>query len=158
MAATRFSDASTSLSLATNVLTSFLVALKIWLDTKEIKRVLGKKVALRYCAIIAMFIESGVLFSASLAAELAMTFSLVPIDICEVISGYMMVIAPTLVIIHVGMGAGFGNVHETFNLSDASHIINAALHRDRPTTMLSAMHFASVQETSMVNSESGGGE
>ncbi|TFY76283.1 hypothetical protein EWM64_g7727 [Hericium alpestre] len=157
VAATRVSDAATSLSLAMNVLTSFLVALKIWRMTKSIESVLGKKAGLRYRAIIAVFVESGAFFSASLAAELAVTFSSVPMDIsdgaCDI-----QAITPTLVIVRVGMGAGFDNVHETFNLSDASHIVNAALHRDRPMTMLSAMHFASVQETSVVNSESGGGE
>ncbi|TFY78484.1 hypothetical protein EWM64_g5527 [Hericium alpestre] len=117
----RFLEVGDILSLATNVITTSLIVFKIWRMTREIERAMGRRAGVRYRAAMAMLIESGALFSASLVTSLASAYASVNFDIAEVFVAMLMGIAPTLIIVRVGLGKGFETVQDSMRESFTGH-------------------------------------
>ncbi|TFY74607.1 hypothetical protein EWM64_g9405 [Hericium alpestre] len=110
----RFLEVGDILSLATTWLR------RLSLMTKEIESGMGRKAGVRYRAAMAMVIESGALFSTSLVTSLASAYASANFDIAEVFVAMLMGIAPTLIIVRVGMGKGFDTVQYTARESSSA--------------------------------------
>ncbi|TFY76215.1 hypothetical protein EWM64_g7796 [Hericium alpestre] len=108
------------ISLSTNAITTFLIALKIWLMTREIEAVAGHGAMIRYHPIIMIIIESGAIISAS---QLAAALTSYPAGnvVASAMMRQLMVFAPTLIIVRVGLRKGFESVQETLTHRDAAY-------------------------------------
>ncbi|TFY52550.1 hypothetical protein EVG20_g10502 [Dentipellis fragilis] len=127
-------------------------ASRIWFMVRQLERTLGRATGVRYRAAMSMIIESGFIITASQLAEACTTLvstiemygSLIS-DIAEMLT----VIAPTLIIVRVGMGQGFDSVVETAHEYQASHGVRETQVRSirfasHPTTTAEGSHLASV--------------
>ncbi|TFY62718.1 hypothetical protein EVG20_g6599, partial [Dentipellis fragilis] len=133
-------------------------ASRIWFMARQLEMTLGKATGVRYRAAMSMIIESGLLITASQLAVTCTTF----IDNVEIysylisdIAQMLMIIAPTLIIVRVGMGQGFDSVVETAHEHQASHGVRERQVRSirfasHPTTTAEGSHLASVEQTSEV--------
>ncbi|TFY64469.1 hypothetical protein EVG20_g5933 [Dentipellis fragilis] len=59
-------EASFAFGLATNIITTVLIVIRIWLQTRELEHTLGRRAGVRYRSAMLMIIESGALYSVSL--------------------------------------------------------------------------------------------
>ncbi|KAG7086036.1 hypothetical protein E1B28_003557 [Marasmius oreades] len=92
---------------AFNLLLTLLMAGRIWWITREIREVMGKPIVKRYHKLVAVILESGILYSTALLTSIAVNLALdpddhgyLPIDL-SVITYQMSGIAPTLIIVRI---------------------------------------------------------
>uniref|UniRef100_A0A0W0FTM8 Uncharacterized protein n=1 Tax=Moniliophthora roreri TaxID=221103 RepID=A0A0W0FTM8_MONRR len=88
-------------------LLTFIIAGRIWWLSREPRRLMGREVDRRYNRIIAMVVESGLLYSASVVVHVSTRQSLSTLGFPLNLSGlvYLMVgIAPTLIILRTSLG------------------------------------------------------
>ncbi|KAA1475808.1 hypothetical protein DENSPDRAFT_447959 [Dentipellis sp. KUC8613] len=148
----KFGTANNYLELALNVLATLLIASRIWYLAYQLEKTMGRGLTVRYRAAISIIVESGSLISAS---QIVMTcidvVSSVQIygNLISDISIMLLVIAPTLIIVRVGMGKGFDDVVETAHQNHASEGIRETQIRsirfaERRTTTTDASHLASL--------------
>ncbi|TFY70624.1 hypothetical protein EVG20_g2390 [Dentipellis fragilis] len=145
-----FYIANNFLSLATNVSATFLIASRIWFMKRQLEKTLGSRLGVWYRAAMSMIIESGLLITAS-QLVVACTFlvhgALVYSALISDIATMLMVIAPTLIIVRVGMGQGFDSVVDTAHQHHASHgiretqvrSIRFAEHRTTATSQVASL-------------------
>ncbi|KAA1475764.1 hypothetical protein DENSPDRAFT_853212 [Dentipellis sp. KUC8613] len=105
----RVNTAADFLSLAVNLITTILIASRIWFMARQLEKTLGKKAGRGIWS-----------FDINITAS---QFMLNPhqqyLSICYV-NQMLIVIAPTLIIVRVGMGRGFDSVVETLHQHHAS--------------------------------------
>ncbi|KAF7333528.1 Rtt106 domain-containing protein [Mycena venus] len=108
----------------TNVMASLLAAGRIWWISRRIAILLGKRKAQsRYMDLTAIILESGLIYPATLI--LTIVVYLVPATptvavLSCIAAAYHLVargIAPTMIIVRVGLGVSTDNVEESVNLS-----------------------------------------
>ncbi|TFY65621.1 hypothetical protein EVG20_g5468 [Dentipellis fragilis] len=148
----KFGTANNYLELAVNVLATILIASRIWYLAHQLEKTLGQGLTVRYRAAISIIVESGSLITAS---QIVMTC----IDVVNSVQIYgnlisdisimLLVIAPTLIIVRVGMGKGFDDVVETANQHHASEGVRETQIRsirfaEHRTTTTDASHLASL--------------
>jgi len=104
------------LSLATNILVTILTGGRIWWIYREARICLKTDVQKRYLSSLAILVESGVLYSATVLAFLILV-TVVPTRISTPaiyqMLAQIMGIAPTLIIVRVGLGVSVQNVEST---------------------------------------------
>ncbi|TFY50277.1 hypothetical protein EVG20_g11614 [Dentipellis fragilis] len=116
----RFAVAAYSLSLATNIFTTILIAFPIWQMSRELEKVLGsigRAASGKYRDAISMVIESGALYSCSLLINLLVIATskdhavrlsaLNSQNIIGCANNILVSIAPTLIIVRVAMSKDF---------------------------------------------------
>ncbi|TFY72184.1 hypothetical protein EVG20_g803 [Dentipellis fragilis] len=145
--------ANNFLALAVNVLATILIASRIWFMARQLEMTLGRTTGVRYRAAMSMIIESGLLVTAS---QLAIACTTV-VDSIAIYGGLIItivqmltVIAPTLIIVRVGMGQGFDSVVETAHEHHASRGIRESQVRSirfasHPTTTAEGSHLATFE-------------
>ncbi|TFY65622.1 hypothetical protein EVG20_g5467, partial [Dentipellis fragilis] len=137
-----FGTSNTILTLVVNILAMIFIASRIWSMARQLEKTLGRGAGVRYRAAMSMIIESGSLISATqlivtyinfidsvliysvrhdlfgdlLQRSPAVLFQGLIGDIGQM----LLVIAPTLIIVRVGMGQGFDSVMETMHEHRAS--------------------------------------
>ncbi|KAA1475806.1 hypothetical protein DENSPDRAFT_883839 [Dentipellis sp. KUC8613] len=122
--ANKLGTASGLLTLAVNTISTILIASRIWFMSRQLEKTMGTTAGVRYRAAISMIVESGLLISALqlittctiLVSSSSIAFTDLISDICQI----LLVIAPTLIIVRVGMGRGFDSVVETAHQHHAS--------------------------------------
>ncbi|KAA1472215.1 hypothetical protein DENSPDRAFT_166339 [Dentipellis sp. KUC8613] len=107
-----FNITSNSLALATTVITTGLTAVRIWWASRELGRNLRTLSGNIYKSTILMIVESGAIFSSGLIAALiaqqtAPDYSVIFTYAVNPLLG----VAPTLIIVRVGMGYAFEVTH-----------------------------------------------
>ncbi|KAF8634299.1 hypothetical protein AX17_004251 [Amanita inopinata Kibby_2008] len=117
-----------SLSLATNVTVTMLIASRIWWIARQANTLLGKSHGRKYNNAVAIIVESGAIYSISLLILLVLytiksTSQYIVYDALAQIMG----IVPTLIIVRVGLGVSTQDV-QTYNLTNQSHTPSATLH------------------------------
>ncbi|KAJ7022173.1 hypothetical protein C8F04DRAFT_1240908 [Mycena alexandri] len=104
------------LSLATNILVNMLTAGRIWWIYREARMCLKTDMQKKYLSSLAILVESGVLYSATVLAFLILV-TIVPTRISTPaiyqMLAQIMGIAPTLIIVRVGLGVSVQNVEIT---------------------------------------------
>ncbi|TFY66352.1 hypothetical protein EVG20_g4735 [Dentipellis fragilis] len=116
----RFAVAAYSLSLATNIFTTILIAFPIWQMSRELEKVLGsvgRAASEKYRDAISMVVESGALYSCSLLINLLVIATsknhavrlsaLNSQNIIGCANNILVSIAPTLIIVRVAMSKDF---------------------------------------------------
>ncbi|KAJ7189069.1 hypothetical protein C8R46DRAFT_34471 [Mycena filopes] len=110
-----------ALSLTTNVLVTALTAGRIWWLYRKARVYLKTDVQRRYLSAMAILVESGALYSATVLAWLIVS----AIPAAHIFKGpiYQMLtqimgIAPTLIIVRVGLGAGAVGTYDTASKLD----------------------------------------
>jgi len=103
-------------SLFTNIIAASLAAGRIWWIGRQARAMLGKDVQIKYRASFAILLESGLLYPAVLL--LAVVFFIAPVAAVGTLSflamSYQLVgIAPTLIIVRVGLGVSTETVDQT---------------------------------------------
>ncbi|KAJ7124646.1 hypothetical protein C8R43DRAFT_1135593 [Mycena crocata] len=91
----------------TNVFGAGLTAGRIWWISRRVTLLLGGKSHKRYSNLIAIIIESGMIYPVSLIILLAFWLSEAPdvsLRICGAVTNHIVAIAPTLIIVRVGLG------------------------------------------------------
>ncbi|KAJ7160489.1 hypothetical protein C8R46DRAFT_370216 [Mycena filopes] len=105
-----------ALSLATNILVTMLTAGRIWWILHEARSCLKSDMQKRYLSSLAILVESGVLYSATVLVFLILV-TIAPTRISTPaiyqILAQIMGIAPTLIIVRVGLGVSVQNVEST---------------------------------------------
>ncbi|KAA1467285.1 hypothetical protein DENSPDRAFT_832302 [Dentipellis sp. KUC8613] len=101
-----FGIASSSLSLAVNIIITALISLRIWWVTKDFQH--SNRSGLTYGSVIAILVESGLPYSISIIIYFityfrAPVFTIIPQSAMQQFMG----IAPTLVLVRIGMGSSF---------------------------------------------------
>ncbi|TFY58526.1 hypothetical protein EVG20_g8115 [Dentipellis fragilis] len=121
--ADRFGNANTMTELASNAIMTALIAYRIWSLARTLEKTLGKTAGVRYRTALCMVVESGsvILVSQVLDACLGFAVSAAYTNFAIDIGVMLTVIAPTLIIVRVGMGQGFDSVVETSHQHHASH-------------------------------------
>ncbi|KAA1472253.1 hypothetical protein DENSPDRAFT_838472 [Dentipellis sp. KUC8613] len=122
-------EASFALGLATNALTTVLIVIRVWLSTRELERTLGRRVGIRYRSALLMVIESGALYSLSLLIFLIVnvlspTYLAIPNNAMQQLMG----IAPTLIIVRVGMNKGVEASRDMPRFSNVDELLTPASH------------------------------
>ncbi|TFY80960.1 hypothetical protein EWM64_g3049 [Hericium alpestre] len=141
----QFSAAATILSLVLTIVTTSLIAVRIWLMARDIQKTMGRSAGSKYRTAIAIIVESGALYSASLILSFITGFFItVDSTIFAVFLNHTLSIAPTLVIVRVGMGQGFENVQDSAHSSGLQNMVSGS---KAGTGTLSALHFRTMQET-----------
>ncbi|TFY64886.1 hypothetical protein EVG20_g5793 [Dentipellis fragilis] len=106
----RLAVAALLLSFVTSMLTTSLIASRIWFLARESNKILGKRVASIHRHAIALVVESGALYSVVLLAVVITWYtSPTNIEIPQNAMHQMLGIAPTLIIVRVGLGHSFEN-------------------------------------------------
>ncbi|KAA1476068.1 hypothetical protein DENSPDRAFT_884041 [Dentipellis sp. KUC8613] len=118
----RFALAAYSLSLATNIFTTILIAFPIWQMSRELEKVLGsigRAASEKYRDAISMVVESGALYSGSLLVNLLVIATsknhavrlsaLNSQNIIGCANNILVAIAPTLIIVRVAMSKDFAS-------------------------------------------------
>ncbi|TFY53036.1 hypothetical protein EVG20_g10298 [Dentipellis fragilis] len=113
-----FGIASSSLSLAVNIVITALISLRIWWVTKDFQH--SKRSGLTYGSVIAILVESGLPYSISIIIYFityfrAPVFTIIPQSAMQQFMG----IAPTLVLVRIGMGSSFDT--SPVSLGDVPH-------------------------------------
>ncbi|TFY72188.1 hypothetical protein EVG20_g807 [Dentipellis fragilis] len=145
--------ANNFLTLTVNVLATIFISSRIWFMARQLERTLGRATGVRYRAAMSMIIESGLLITAS---QLTMACTIFVDSVAaygtliSIVGRMLTVIAPTLIIVRVGMGRGFDSVVETAHEHHASHGIRETQVRSirfasHPTTTAEGSHLASVE-------------
>ncbi|KAA1478996.1 hypothetical protein DENSPDRAFT_87963 [Dentipellis sp. KUC8613] len=147
-----FGVANSSLGLSVNIISTILIASRIWFMAHQLEKTLGGESGVRYRAAMSMIIESGLLISASQLVVTCITniesvtiYGALVSDICQM----LLVIAPTLIIVRVGMGQGFDNIVETLHDNHASRGVHE--------THLKSIRFAEYHTTDTSHLASMGG-
>ncbi|KAF7315994.1 Ras-GEF domain-containing protein [Mycena indigotica] len=144
-----------TITFLTNVLISALTAGRIWWMARKINRVLQGRTTTLYSNLIAILLESGSMYPAAILvgvgawiphqAPLAMLLS------CFAVVYHTVAIAPTLVIVRIGLGISMNDVDEYI----ASVCVNSVcLSRRSGHPSLGTLHFA-VPAASATNNNSG---
>ncbi|TFY72187.1 hypothetical protein EVG20_g804 [Dentipellis fragilis] len=128
-------------------------ASRIWFMARQLEMSLGRATGVRYRAAMSMIIESGFIITASQLAEacIVLVDSVAAYStLIYAIAQLLMVIAPTLIIVRVGMGRGFDSVVETAHEHQASHGLRETQVRSirfasHPTTTAEGSHLTSVE-------------
>jgi len=102
----------------TNVLASSLAAGRIWYISRRLARLMGgRNPRKKYTDIIAILLESGLIYPATLVIIIALfaapTTSTNSVLIGVAICYHIVAIAPTLIIVRIGMGVSTGDVDGT---------------------------------------------
>ncbi|KAJ7744611.1 hypothetical protein B0H16DRAFT_987434 [Mycena metata] len=105
-----------ALSLATNIIVTALTAGRIWWIHRKARAYLRRDVQQRYTSAIAILVESGVLYSATVLAYLILgaipSVNIVQEPIYQMLT-QVLGIAPTLIIVRVGLGISVQSVEST---------------------------------------------
>ncbi|KAJ7819307.1 hypothetical protein B0H13DRAFT_2682583 [Mycena leptocephala] len=111
-----------SLSLATNILVTTVTAGRIWWIYHKARTYLQRNVQRRYLSAISILVESGVLYSATVLAYLILgaipSARIVQNPIYQMLT-QIMGIAPTLIIVRVGLGVSVQSVEVTVKRAEA---------------------------------------
>ncbi|KAA1474165.1 hypothetical protein DENSPDRAFT_931459 [Dentipellis sp. KUC8613] len=115
-------NSTNPLNLTIDTVATALIACRIWYMARQLERTLGKMAGIRYRAAVSMFVESGLLM---LLCEILTTCTSFFITatysgIISDITLMLVAIAPTLIIVRVGMHKGFDSVVETAHQHSAS--------------------------------------
>ncbi|KAA1478994.1 hypothetical protein DENSPDRAFT_87825 [Dentipellis sp. KUC8613] len=146
----KVNNANNILEFVTNAIATILIASRIWFMARHLEKALGRTAGVRYRAAVSMVVESGLLL---LLSQLISTiFDFTPatslVTAINSVAQILMAIAPTLIIVQVGMSKGFDRVVETSHQLHASPGIRETQTKSirfaehRTTTDVS--HFASV--------------
>ncbi|TFY72243.1 hypothetical protein EVG20_g745 [Dentipellis fragilis] len=104
-----FANAGVAMMLATTVLTTIATAGRIWWTLKRLGR---RSIGGAYRSAILMLVESGMLYSSALIVQLIIQQTAAEyIGIFPEIQSMLSGIAPTLIIVRVGMGRSFETTH-----------------------------------------------
>ncbi|KAJ7115269.1 hypothetical protein C8R44DRAFT_794363, partial [Mycena epipterygia] len=106
----------------TNVLAASLAAGRIWWISRQIAKLQGKKnPRKKYMELTAILLESGLIYPASLAILIGIFLSPVTptasVLICTAPCYHIVAIAPTLIIVRVGLGVSTDDVDKTVTFS-----------------------------------------
>ncbi|KAJ7682632.1 hypothetical protein DFH06DRAFT_1161709 [Mycena polygramma] len=106
----------------TNVLASFLAAGRIWWISRRIAILLGKrKGQARYMDLTAIILESGLIYPATLIITIVVYLvpatPTVAVLSCIAAAYHLVGIAPTMIIVRVGLGVSTDDVEKSVNLS-----------------------------------------
>ncbi|KAA1472246.1 hypothetical protein DENSPDRAFT_838460 [Dentipellis sp. KUC8613] len=127
-------EISFAFGLATNIITTVLIVIRIWWSTREFERTLGKRAGIRYRSTILMIIESGALYSVSLLVFIIVnvcipTYVAIPNNAMQQIMG----IAPVLIIVRVGLGKGIEGAHEDMTCpTNINNLLQPGIRYPRP--------------------------
>ncbi|TFY59873.1 hypothetical protein EVG20_g7627 [Dentipellis fragilis] len=107
-----FSTAGYALALGTTVVTTMLTAGRIWWVSKELKRNLKADAGHMYRSAIVMIVESGAIYSSGVLISLIVNQTAPNYESISAFAiGPLIGIAPTLIIVRVGMGHSFEETH-----------------------------------------------
>ncbi|KAF8890433.1 hypothetical protein BD779DRAFT_1517608 [Infundibulicybe gibba] len=114
-----------SLSLATNITVTSLIAARIWWISREAQAVLGRKHSQKYSNAVAIILESGAIYSVSLMTLLILyctksNAQYIAYDALAQIMG----IVPTLIIVRVGLGVSTQDVH-TYGNQTSTKVVSS---------------------------------
>ncbi|KAA1475807.1 hypothetical protein DENSPDRAFT_853240 [Dentipellis sp. KUC8613] len=151
-ALSNLSASTSALILAVNAAATVITASRIWFLARQLEKTLGSGAGVRYRAPISMIVESGLMISASQLVETCTSFIdsvIVYADLINNLSQMLLVIAPTLIILRVGLGKGFDSVVETAHGKHASRSVHdkqiTSIRFAEPhTTTTDASHLASL--------------
>ncbi|KAL0563555.1 hypothetical protein V5O48_018512 [Marasmius crinis-equi] len=105
-------------SASVNLLLTLLTAARIWWITKEARALMGRPVSKRYQTVIAIILESGILFPVFAFLHIALTETsdivYVPVNFLPT-AAQMGAIAPTLIIVRATTGASVDSVQTAFS-------------------------------------------
>ncbi|TFY70182.1 hypothetical protein EVG20_g2830 [Dentipellis fragilis] len=141
-----------SLSLATNIIATVLIASQIWYLARQLEKMLGKVAGLRYRAAMSMIIESGLLLAVSGVIVISTNNSesaYLNTAVTEV-SLILTVISLTLLVVRVGMGKGFDSVIETVH----EHHSSGPSSQSRSTGIRFAPHRSVATDASYLGTKS----
>ncbi|TFY71565.1 hypothetical protein EVG20_g1450 [Dentipellis fragilis] len=134
-----FSIATMPLSLATNLVASALIISRILWMAKKLERTLGVSAGTRYRSAVTMIIESGAMWSISIVVFLITYFTA---PNYHGIPGYamqqLMGIAPTLIIVRVGLGKSIES-QPIVSTSNASEFSRSGSMAERSVNSTSAL-------------------
>ncbi|KAJ7138066.1 hypothetical protein C8R44DRAFT_766767 [Mycena epipterygia] len=118
------------LSLATNVLVTGLTAGRIWWICRQARTYLKTDMQKRYVSSIAIVVESGVIYSASVLTYLILgaipSASVAQNPVVEML-GQLVGIVPTLIIVRVGLGLSVQSIESTVSAARATDTSSAPL-------------------------------
>lgn len=123
----RLNTVSTATSVALNIIVTCLIVYRIWRDTFKFANSFGLRTSKKYSTVISMVVESGAIYTAALLAELISNNfkgdpAYVANDISDAFTAMLVVIAPSLIIIRVGLNQGYveSSGHSTTLATDPS--------------------------------------
>ncbi|KAF9256572.1 hypothetical protein L218DRAFT_191657 [Marasmius fiardii PR-910] len=116
-------DKGGSIAIAVfQVLLALLTGGRIWWISREVRRLMGRSANARYNSIVAIIIESGLLYAAFLVLNVVLglavdpdDYGLIPFDVVPVVT-LMSGLAPTLIIVRVAYGKSVNSVQQTVSL------------------------------------------
>ncbi|KDQ54340.1 hypothetical protein JAAARDRAFT_196696 [Jaapia argillacea MUCL 33604] len=112
-----------ALMTTTNVLTTALIASRIWWMTRDLRSVLGGRATRKYRRVLTMIVEHGGIYTMSIVARLSLLY-VFPDDfdsIPQVIESQLTGINPTLLIIMLGLEKSID--HTMFSYSNVINIV-----------------------------------
>ncbi|TFY62832.1 hypothetical protein EVG20_g6554 [Dentipellis fragilis] len=119
---TTFATASYALTLATTVVTTALIAARIWWTSRELGRSLNRSSGSMYKSAIILIVESGALWSSGLIAALIVHHTALQYaPIAGFTLNILLGIAPTLIIVRVGLGHAIETSYPPVHRSTAVH-------------------------------------
>ncbi|KAF9265044.1 hypothetical protein L218DRAFT_957714 [Marasmius fiardii PR-910] len=135
------------------VLLALLTGGRIWWISREARRLMGWSTNARYNSIVAIIIESGLIFAACLVAEVALVLAVdpdahgfIPFDFGPV-TVLMSGLAPTLIIVRVAYGKSVNSVQQMVSLQWADTQGNSQRSRpaigSQPQTQIQSVHVQS---------------
>ncbi|KAA1472233.1 hypothetical protein DENSPDRAFT_838440 [Dentipellis sp. KUC8613] len=135
-----FSTASYALALGTTVVTTILTAGRIWWVSKELGKNLKVDAGHMYRSAILVIVESGAIYSSGVIVSLVV-YQAAPnyASISAYAVGPLIGIAPTLIIVRVGLGRSFEETH-------APVVESAPMRHTKPVT--SMIRFATLHSQS----------
>ncbi|KAF9264515.1 hypothetical protein L218DRAFT_862733, partial [Marasmius fiardii PR-910] len=115
---------------------------QIYWISREARRLMGKPTNTRYNSIVAIIIESGVLYAASIVASVAvnLTFDphshgLIPFNL-EPVATLMLGLAPTMIIVRVAAGKSVDSVQQMVSTLQFQADAQGSSQRSRPAADL----------------------
>ncbi|KAF9264573.1 hypothetical protein L218DRAFT_900391 [Marasmius fiardii PR-910] len=127
------------------VILALLTGGRIWWITRQARRLMGQSTDAKYNSIVAIIIESGLLYASCLVGALVISFMLdpyahgvIPFEFGPILA-LMSGLAPTLVIVRVAYGKSVDSVHQvvsTLQFADAQPQGNNQSQRSRPMTIV----------------------
>ncbi|TFY65914.1 hypothetical protein EVG20_g5181 [Dentipellis fragilis] len=120
-------SARVALVLMTNLTTTTFISLRIWQISRELEAIVGKRAGARYYYSIAIVLESGAIYCIPLIIDVIVSFAKPALSsLPNGISSQFMGIAPTLIIVRVGMGKEIRMPTASMHLSNVSEILTPA--------------------------------
>ncbi|KAF9450828.1 hypothetical protein P691DRAFT_428104 [Macrolepiota fuliginosa MF-IS2] len=118
------------LTLALNISVTALTAGRIWWMANKARRILGPALARRYYSALATIIESGAIYSLYVMIDLILLTIGHQSFIFDAGLAHIVAIAPTLIIVQVGLGCQIQDVETTIRLSRGPSVVLSTVQSD----------------------------